>query len=362
MTKEKFMAKIQRKQLSILEAISHIQKSGEMLNDFVVPSTEIAFDQVYDQTGEALEVEMVFGGNNMKLHRNAVSQLAGRMGVSARDLQNEINGPEWKKGVFINRLNEYTKNNKSKFLVRKVDDTAKAILSDRYKRMNTAAIFLAFLESAQRHGAVLVGANNGELKDYLEVVHPEIIEVPTEKNGIIYMVYGAQIRNSDFGASPLDLRLYGENTVCLNGMTSKTMMNQRHLGQRMEASDTTNFTVETIEAETKARALAVRDIMDGVYSPENLTRERQRVVEMSDIELDFTAKIKELPKLGMTEAETDSLTKVLMANDPSDGVQGANTLWKLAQGMTAVANKSGSEDRKRDLQDIASSMVSGYVK
>jgi hypothetical protein len=362
MTRERFMSRLETKAQDIGAAIQHIQTSGEMLSDFVVPSVEIGFDQVYSQTGEALDVEMVFGGQNMKLHRNAVTQLAGRMGVSARDLQAEIVGPEWKKGVFIHRMDEYLKNHPGNFLVRKVDDTAKAILSDRYRRLNTAAIFLAFLQAAANKGAVLVGANNGELTDFLEVVHPEIVPVETEKNGIIDMVFGGQIRNSDFGAAKLELRIFGMNTVCLNGMTSKQMVAERHLGSKLEQTDTVHFTAETMEADTKARALAVRDIMGSVFDPENLQKERQRVKAMSDIDLDFTAKIKELPKLGVSVGECDLLTKTLMANDPEDGVQGANTLWKFAQGLTAVANKTGSEDRKRDLEDIASSMVAGYVK
>lgn len=363
MTRDKLMAKLENRTQDIGDAIQHIQTSGEMLSDFVVPANEIEFDRLGAYGGKHdSSVVMEFGSQQVGLHRNAVTQLAGRMGISARDLQAEITGPEWKQRVFANRLNRYMEHNSGNFLVRNVDGTAKAILSDRYRRLNTAAIFLAFLQAASTKGAVLVGANHGELTDFLEVVHPEIVPIETEKNGIIDMVFGAQIRNSDFGAAKLELRIYGMNTVCLNGMTSKQMLAERHLGTKLEQTDTVHFTAETMEADTKARALAVRDIMTSVYDPENLSRERERVVEMTDIDLDFQAKIKELPKLGVSVGECDALTKVLMANNPDDGVQGANTLWKFAQGLTAVANKAGSQDRKRDLEDIASSMVAGYVK
>ena len=361
MTREKLMSKLANRSQDIGEAIKHIERSGEMLNDFIVPAKEIYFDPVYGQ--DTQHVEMVFGANTMTLHRNAVTQLAGRMGISARDLQAEVTGPGWKQDVFVHRLNKYMANSpKSKFLVRKVDTEAKAILSDKYRRLNTAAIFLAFLQSAMQAGSVLVDANHGELKDYLEVVHPEIVPVETEKNGIVDMVFGGQIRNSDFGASKLELRIFAMNTWCLNGCTSKQMIGERHLGSKIEQMDNVTFTAETMEADTKARALQVRDIMNSLYSPENIQRERERIKEASAIDLDFTAKIKELPKMGATVGECDTLTKVLMANNPEDGVQGANTLWKFAQGLTAVANKVGSDDRKRDLQDIASSLLAGYVK
>ena len=359
MTREKLMAKLANRSQDIGEAIQHIERTGEMLNDFVVPSKQIYFDNVFGENSQ--HVELVFGSKTMGLHRNAVTQLAGRMGLSARDLQNEVTGDEWQQRVFVNRLNEYAKHNNGSFLVREYDGRAKAILSDKYRRLNTAAIFLAFLQSAMQAGSVLVDANHGELKDYLEVVHPEIIPVETEKNGIVDMVFGGQIRNSDFGASKLELRIFTMNTWCLNGCTSKQMIGERHLGSRIEQMDNVTFTAETMEADTKARALQVRDIMNSLYSPENIHWERNRIQKASDIELDFPAKIKELPKLGATVDECDKLTKVLMANNPEDGVQGANTLWKFAQGLTAVANKE-SADRKRDLQDIASSIMAGYVK
>jgi hypothetical protein len=360
MTREKLMAKLANRSQDIGEAIQHIERNGEMLNDFVVPAKEIFFNKEDRETPTF--VEMWFGQNNLRLHHNAVTQLAGRMGISARDLQNEVSGPEWKQKVFADRLNEYMKNSpKSNFLIRQVGDQAKAILSDKYRRLNTAAIFLAFLQAAMEAGSVLVDANHGELKDYLEVVHPEIIPVETEKNGIVDMVFGGQIRNSDFGASKLELRIFTMNTWCLNGCTSKQMIGERHLGSRIEQMNNVTFTAETMEADTKARALQVRDIMNSLYSPENIHRERNRIQKASDIEFDFPAKIKELPKLGATVDECDKLTKVLMANNPEDGVQGANTLWKFAQGLTAVANNE-SADRKRDLQDIASSLIAGYVK
>ena len=195
----------------------------------------------------------------------------------------------------------------------------------------------------------------------MEVIHPEIIEIPTENNGMIYTVIGGQLRNSDFGHSPLDLCLYKMNVVCMNGMVSKRMINQIHLGSKIEMNDNVSFAEETVIADTKARALAVRDIMKSLYSPENIQRERQSVIDATAIEIDFVQEIKQLPKLGMLKGEVDLLNKTLMEANPEDGIQGKNTLWKMAQGMTAVANKVESSDRKRDLQDMASAMLEKRV-
>lgn len=351
----KLHSELSRRSTDIGTAIQHIETTGEMMDDYIVPSRHLSFEN----NGS---VSMGFSDNRIGLHRNAVKQLSKRFGINVADSQREVAGDDWERQAFIDRMNTYKTNAPEKnLLVRKVGGEAKAVLSDRYRRLNTAAIFLSFMQAAQATGSVLVDANHGDLKDYLEVIHPEVVEIPTEKNGMIYTAFGAQIRNSDFGASKLELRMYQMNIVCLNGMVSKSMISDVHLGSQIDQSDNVLFTAETMDADTNARALAVRDIMNSIYSVENLTRERQRIVDASAIELDYTQEIKKLPKMGLLQGEADAVAKTLMNNNPDDGVQGANTLWKLAQGMTSVANKTEDKDRKRELQDVASSMIAEYV-
>jgi hypothetical protein len=354
--RNKLNSELSRRSKDIGEAVQKMEESGQMLDDFLVPSKNLYFDN----NGK---VSVGWSDEAMGLHRNAISQLAGRFGINGKDLQREANGSEWEREVFKQRMNAYGANAPTKnLLIRKYDGQAKAVLSDKYRRMNTAAIFIAFMSAAMETGSVLVDASHGELRDFLEVIHPEIVEIPTEKNGLIYTAFGAQIRNSDFGASKLELNVYQMNVVCLNGLVAKKMISDVHLGSKIEGSGNISFSEETMDADTHARALAVRDIMKSVYSKDNITRERQRIVDATEIELDFVQEIKQLPKMGVLQGEVDLLNKTLMDNNPDDGIQGRNTLWKMAQGLTAVANKIESADRKRDLQDIASSMISSYVK
>ncbi len=337
-------------------ALAHIEKTGQMIDDYLVPSKKLQF-------ASNGKVKLEFQDESIGLHSNAVNQLAARFGVNAKDLQREATGKKWERDVFAHRMNEYGSNAPRKnVLVRKVNDQAKAILSDRYRIINTAAIFAAFLKAAAEAGAVLVDATHGDLRDFLEVIHPEVIEIPTEKNGIIYFGMGSQIRDSGFGVGKFDVRIFGINCVCINGMTRESMMSQVHLGSRLETSQQISFAQETIEADTVARSLAVRDIMKNLFSRENFERERKMVYNATEIELDFPEEIKKLPKMGMLKGEVDVLTKTLMESNPDDGIQGKNTLWKLTQGVTAVANKLEDAERKRDLQDLASTLTANFVK
>ncbi len=341
-------------------AIQQMEETGQMLDDYLVPANTMEFrlgagDKVL------LDSNYITSSSEQTLHVNAVRQFADRMGVNMRDAVNEVTGPNWKKEAFVNRMNTYAKNSgKGNLLVRSVNDQARGIMSDRYRRLNTSGIFMAFLMAAQAAGSVLVDALHADTKDYMEVIHPELVVIPTVKNGEIITVFGAQIRNSDFGASKLELRIFQMQVVCMNGMVSKSMISDVHLGSKLVADGVT-FSDDTYVKDTEARAAMVRDIMGSLYNPDNLTRERERIEAAADLEIDFQAELGRLPKSGWRPGEIKSLEKALMENDPDAGITGKNTLWKLAQGMSHIANQVESKERKRELVDLASNMMSLQV-
>ena len=144
-----------------------------MLDDYLTPTNRLFFNPGA-RKGSNGKMQFVGDDNQFTLHDNAIQHLATRFGVNARDLKREYSGELWEQRVFAERMNAYANNSSKKnVLIRTVDGRAKGILSDKYRRLNTAGIFMAFLESAAKAGSVLVDAAHGELRDYLEVVHSE---------------------------------------------------------------------------------------------------------------------------------------------------------------------------------------------
>ena len=76
----------------------------------------------------------------------------------------------------------------------------------------------------------------------------------------------------------------------------------------------------------------------------------------SDLDKEFRL----LPKLGVNKGEIEEAKIVVMNNNPDDGVQGSNTLWKLAQSVSAVARNKG-ELRQRELEEISGQLLSRVV-
>ena len=77
----------------------------------------------------------------------------------------------------------------------------------------------------------------------------------------------------------------------------------------------------------------------------------------SEIDVDFDHELKNLVKNGsLLKQEKEEVEKVLMRNDPNDGVQGGATLWKLTQAITAHAREL-SPERSRDLHEITGALL-----
>jgi hypothetical protein len=60
--------------------------------------------------------------------------------------------------------------------------------------------------------------------------------------------------------------------------------------------------------------------------------------------------------VGLLKQESKEVEKILMRNDPEDGVQGGATLWKLTQAITAHARELTPE-RSRELHELSGQLM-----
>lgn len=341
---------LQGRSKSINEAIAQIERTGSMLDDFVVPMTNIAFDKPEDR------VRLVFDEDaKFTLHQHAVSQIGDKLGVPPAYLRNLTFGEPWQKSLAVNIMQQHTDHtSRERVLIRTVDNEVRGFLSDKYRRLNSMEIFMAFLMAAQQYDNVLVDAHSGETKGFLEVINPNIIEFDTPVNGRNYAAFGARIRNSDFGDGALEVRTFMMNVKCMNGLVGQSMLKEFHLGGRIP--ENIRISEDTYKKDTAAKAALVGDIMRQVYNPENTAAMIAKIQGASAKPVDLIKEVERLPKLGFTITEADAVSKVLMNGDPEDGVQGASSLWKLVNGMTAVAREAQPE-RRRELELIAGEML-----
>jgi len=340
----------------VREAIAQIERTGSLLDDYVVPVKSINFTRdLSDQANVKMNFEYDGHFVSTGIHQHAAGQIGDKFGVPPGYLKTLTYGSNWQRNLAATVMNEHASNiERDRVLIRVVENDARGFLSDKYRRLNNMQIALAFLMGAQATESVLVDAHAGETKGFLEVINPNIVEFDTPLNGRNFACIGARYRNSDFGDGALEVYLFALMVKCMNGLVGQSMLREFHLGGKIP--EDIRISDATYQKDTDAKASLVGDIMKQIYLPETTDKLIHKIQGASSKEINLIYEVEKLPKLGLTLTEKDAVGAVLMENNPENGLQGANTLWKLVNGLTAVA-RDAKPERKRELELIASEML-----
>jgi len=358
MTTSRINKMLERNKEHTTDAVSRLINEGKIMRDFVAPLGVSLKRQdkhpviTFDANGA---VKMVMNGNEFRLHDNAISQLAGRLNVPAQYLRQLAAGDEWQKQLASKIMNEHSLwTDRNRVLIRSVGDEVRGVMSDRYRRLNTMDIITAFLAEVERAGGVLADGHASDTKFWFETIHPEPIIIPTAKNGDVSLAFGARITSSDFGDGSLQINSFILQGVCLNGLVRESSLRQVHLGSRLP--DNVQLSERTYRYDTKTMASAVKDLTKQLYDPDMAMQKAIEVQKASEMNLNINKELKNLQRERLTKAEVKEVEEVLVQNNPDDGVQGEATLWKLVNGVTAVA-RDKEPRRMREMQEIAGKLM-----
>lgn len=360
---EVVMNKVQRmidgKAVGVRATMERLVNEGKIAQDYIAPigvnlkindhSPVITFS-----ANGSLRMDMPDG--QFTLHDNAIGQLADRMGIPQRYLRGLASGEPWAKQLAATFLNEHSGwTQRSRVLVRTVGKQVRGVLSDSYRRLNSVEILTAFVQEAADQGAVISDAYMNDTKIWAETILPTPLTVPTAKNGDVVIFAGARFSTSDYGDGAVDMRAFLLNGACLNGMVRESVMKQVHLGSKLP--DNLQLSQQTYELDTKTTVSAVRDLTKGLFSKDNLMKKAIEIQGASEIDVDFEHELKRLTRDGgLLKQEGKEVEKILMRNDPEDGVQGGATLWKLTQAITAHAREL-SPERSRELHELSGQLL-----
>ena len=312
------------------------------------------FTEVEEISSQPLTMNMPDG--QFSLHDNAIGQLAERMGIPQRYLRSLASGEPWAIALAAHLLNQHSDwTQRSRVLVRTVGQQVRGVLSDSYRRLNSVEILTAFVQEAAGQGAVISDAYMNDTKVWAETILPTPLVIPTAKNGDVVIFAGARFSTSDYGDGAVDMRAFLLNGACLNGMVRESVMKQVHLGSKLP--DNLKLSNKTYELDTKTTVSAVKDLTKGLFSKDNLMQKAIEIQGASEMDVDLDHELKRLTSNGgLLKQESKEVEKILMRNDPNDGVQGGATLWKLTQAITAHARELTPE-RSRELHELSGQLM-----
>lgn len=360
---EVVMNKVQRmidgKAVGVQATMERLINEGKIAQDYIAPLgvnlKAKDHEPVITFTGEN-HLLMNMPDGQFSMHDNAIGQMADRMGIPQRYLRQLASGDPWAIALAAYVLNQHSDwTQRSRVLVRTVGTQVRGILSDSYRRLNSVEILTAFVQEAAGQGAVISDAYMNDTKVWAETILPTPITVPTKNNGDVIIFAGARFSTSDYGDGAVDMRAFLLNGACLNGMVRESVMKQVHLGSKLP--DNLALSQQTYELDTKTTVSAVKDLTKGLFSKDNLMAKAVDIQEASEVEVDFNKELKRLTSNGgLLKQEGKEVEKILMRNDPDDGVQGGATLWKLTQAITAHARELTPE-RSRELHELSGQLL-----
>ena len=164
-------------------------------------------------------------------------------------------------------VNTWLNSEEERRLVRTLDGNVRAVLSDRYRRLDNYDLAEHVLPILQRlPGGRLASAELTETRMYLKWIasglHEEI------RPGDIVEA-GVAVTNSEVGLGSLTIQPLVYRLVCRNGLIAPDHgMRKTHVGRHRDARDDTVhvFKDDTLAAEDKAFFLKVRDVVENAIS------------------------------------------------------------------------------------------------
>lgn len=364
--KNKVERMIAGKATSVQATVERLINEGKIQQDYVAPigvNLRNTGDKPVITFASNGHVKMAIGhgkiampNGEFTLHDNAVGHVAEKLGIPARYLRQLAAGDEWQRNLATNILNEHSGwTERSRVLIRAVGSEVRGVLTDSYRRINSVDILTAFMQESMRFNAVVADAYMNDTNVWAETILPQPIEVNTEKNGIVLLYMGARFSTSDYGNGSVDMRSFILNGVCLNGMVRESVMRQVHLGSRLP--DNMQLSERTYKLDTKTTVSAVKDLTQGLFGKDSIQRKAFEVKRAAATDVDFEEELKRLVKGGkLLKTESNQVEKLIMNNNPEDGVQGAATLWKLTQAITAHARELTPE-RSRELHEVSGDLM-----
>lgn len=343
--------------------VQELQRQSQKREDYVVPANSIKAVVEDDMVKLALQMDgpnvaptlyeptkIAHGGLQYRLNINKTYY--ERMGDEAPDL-------------LCTNINYWTERDNRNLLVRTLDKKVRAVLSDRFRRLDSVELFFTAFDEAKNVGAKIVRADMTETNFYLRLLHPEwatkldgfkmdmearrqsrnmgghsrysVLEhLDDDDSGGTWLVPGIVVRNSDVGWGSLNAELFVFDLVCSNGLIADRTIHQVHLGQQMEAGYVSN---ETRELEDKAIWMRVRDLIRASFDKDQFLALVKKIQGAAEQPLDNAVEAVEtvVKNHGFSEDDKANILNELMN-------AGSNTVYGLMSAVTAVGRDKGDYD------------------
>ena len=337
---------------SLTELAQEMDRRSGLKKDFVADTREMDLQVVGENENQKMIVGLD-GQGFFEPTEHTSRQIAARAGIPW-NYYNKVmaDSPE----LLKTNVRHWWDNKPEKRMIRTMDTTARAFLSDRYKRVENEQVAQIALEAmSQQDDAVVLSADVTDNKLYMKFLFPSI---EGEVKAGDTMRAGVMVSNSEIGAGSLNVQAFTYRDFCTNGMVfgGRDMFGFKRVhrgGRVIEGVDYQVLSDEAVQASDEALMLEVRDTVKAAASQELFDKMMAQMKSAADSSQIIQPE-KGIELLGQDFGLTDSERSRALINLIEDRDY---SKWGALNAVTKLANTAESYDRATELETIGGQIL-----
>lgn len=339
---------------TLVEMATELQRRANAKEDFLAPTKRVSLlpQHVGDKVVQKLVIE---NGEDREfnLTDHAHRQLGTWAGIPARYYDRlKQEAPE----LLANNVNHWLDNSGKNRLVRTLDGTARAFLSDRYRRIDNEDIAEQVLPILMDSGnfSEIISTEVTDRRLYIKALFPRV-EADVGLNDPVQA--GVIISNSEIGMGSLSIQPLIYRLVCLNGMVSQDHgLSRYHVGKQIAGDGEAAFSLfadETLATDDRALMMKVRDIVKAASNRdvfETIVQKMRESKEGPKVEKPVEAVEVLAKSFTLNEGEKQSVLENLIRGQDY-------SRYGVLNAITATANNHESYDRATEFEQMGGKIL-----
>ena len=257
--------------------------------------------------------------------------------------------------LLAENVNSWFQREPTQRMVRTLDGTVRAFLSNRYRRIDNldiAEIVLPVIQ--QMEDAYFESCQITDSRMYIKVVNKrleaEVVPGDIVQSGVI-------ISNSEVGLGSVNIQPLVYRLVCSNGMVVNDAQTRRtHIGRVNEADENFQlFSQETLAADDHAFAMKIKDTVMAAVDETRFTRVVGMMREATTVQMNTT----DIPGVVRLASKDFNITEEESTGVLQRLIEGKDlTLYGLSNAVTRFSQDVDSYDRATALEGIGYNILS----
>ena len=327
-----------KKGKTIVELANEISRQQNAKRDFLINANKMsAF--VHENKlnlGFPIDQDLFMG----ELTSNGHIQLGSYCDIPKKYYDKMLSYPD----LLSKNVSHWLLNSNDKRMIRTLDGQVRAVLSEKYRRLDNYDLAQNILPMLNDSNAEIESCEITDNKIYIKAITHKV-QAEIKKGDVVSA--GLIISNSETGHGSLSIKPLVYRLVCSNGaIANDYSMRKYHAGKATDMMQI-EFSNETLKAEDKAFWLTVRDLVKFTLNETTFDKIVETMRESTNKQISMPEKAIELvtKKYSMSETESGGVLEHLIKG-------GDLTSWGLGNAVTRMAQDVSSYDRSTELEAI----------